>query len=562
MLVVIVVIAILGTNLLLGFFVANTLGYGPQTLSELLTGIYRAPIGWSQRQMSSGYLKEDIRKEWSAQLTAYCPLPPDEEIQAKNQASNEATDWDTLQRAIHYIQFSPVLLDELRFQWRYHQSDADQDADDWGADPTDDPTPVVDQQPATTGEDVEEASDTDESMEESEDASAEDVVADVAPADDYPTELWDRYRLKETLQQWDSYLESYRPKEVDWWLAWHGHWEKYVAQWKKHYREVAAVALVERLISENPEDLLSEPPVSTGPKSVKETRQKKKPSKDQGKRRQQVWIKTQYGRLLQSLFQSSIDLRRIEQQLILFTESKARDQWETSVLQQTTAQANPRRMFQLNEMLENLEAGEAEPNYAMMVIPDHQSLLELDSGKLIALAAQSTMSRHLRAWVEDDELAGSWVHLRGGALLGLMTSDEATMRQKASWILASTRTSKMRNGEFQLTQNCSVILFALKPEKDWLQQLAEMITRLQRKSFQRRLSCGSATWIWNGRRLSLMAPEEVEGTEAEWELRLQGPPIDDPNAPPTADSSSSGSAGDSGEANASVAEEADDDDDW
>ena len=61
MLVVIVVIAILGTNLLLGFFVANTLGYGPQTLSELLTGIYRAPIGWSQRRMSSGYLKEDIR---------------------------------------------------------------------------------------------------------------------------------------------------------------------------------------------------------------------------------------------------------------------------------------------------------------------------------------------------------------------------------------------------------------------------------------------------------------------------------------------------------------------
>ena len=76
-------------------------------------------------------------------------------------------------------------------------------------------------------------------------------------------------------------------------------------------------ALVERLISENPEDLLSEPPVSTGPKSVKETRQKKKPSKDQGKRRQQVWIKTQYGRLLQSLFQSSIFGPRLAEWLII-----------------------------------------------------------------------------------------------------------------------------------------------------------------------------------------------------------------------------------------------------
>lgn len=45
MLILVVVIAILATNLLMGFFVAHYLGYGPRNFEELWTGVYLKPSG-------------------------------------------------------------------------------------------------------------------------------------------------------------------------------------------------------------------------------------------------------------------------------------------------------------------------------------------------------------------------------------------------------------------------------------------------------------------------------------------------------------------------------------
>lgn len=527
MLIVIVVIAILGTNLLLGFFVANTLGYGPQSFSELLTGIYRAPVGWAQRKLSSGRLEIERRLEWAHELNQWCPLP--ESSPGSPASSNEATESDqepaaprptdrqVLQSVMNYVQASSILLDEVRFHWQYPggATDDDKTVAETEEEPADtlppDVDPIANLMVSSTGSEDPFS----DPFQDLQPAEPEPTAEPEAASSDEPIRVWNRERLLESLEQWHDYLENYEPGEITWWLDWFRKWEAFAERLRQHARQVAAVGMVEELLSQQPEAPAPEP-VSRSVRSTKEAEVQPPVSEVQEPpSSKQQWIQSQYGRLLQSLFHSSQSLQKAGQQLTHFTE---RQIGQRDFAADAVAPTEGSELPSLPDYLD-VDFTTIEPNYAVLVLPDHRQLLELDAGRLVAAVADFSLARLLKRWREEEQLSGTWCSTRHGGLLGLIRADAATVRQQASQIVAKIRNTHLDADGYQLKQTTSVVIVPLKGP-DILPQLQAIWDILQRKAVRQRLAAGDCSWELRGKRLAALAPHEVTSERIEESLSI------------------------------------------
>jgi hypothetical protein len=123
MLILIVVIAILATNLFMGFFVAHYLGYGPQNFQELWTGIYLRPMGDSDagkqaRPISTAILEAMIETAIDPQLHPD-DRPSIQSVVSKSEAPQRISDADlvwTMWHANLALHQNSLQSDRLRFR--------------------------------------------------------------------------------------------------------------------------------------------------------------------------------------------------------------------------------------------------------------------------------------------------------------------------------------------------------------------------------------------------------------------------------------------------------------
>lgn len=542
MLVVVIVIAILGTNLLLGFFVANTMGYGPQTLSELMTGIYKAPIGWTIRKLTKGQLDSEVRRQWVQQWGSYCVLPsdgldaestdtesdsddsPDEDAQAdgtsdgvddddeaesfgddepsaEGDVSGTNNDLLLLRQVIQFVQTSPVLLDELRFQWKYLPND-DTESEST-AESVD--SEAAESEHEAASEDLSDEDQTDNSLAAEEDSDDQDHTdEDSAP-------LWTKDRLAESVKRWNEYLEAYQPSEVTWWLDWFQKWEAFAEAWRKHCTEILAVGLVERLLHENKKE--PEAVVPAGPQSVKSAKQSPKESEQPAAATvnpKQDWIRSQYSRLLQSLYTSSAELQNAQGELLQFTLEQALTQWDAAYRSEHQLPQSLNEVLCLSPLLDLSLAEDFKPNHLVLIVPDYRRLLDLDNGKLISAVVDSSLFRSLHNWVQDESVPGQWYKTNQNWAIGLIDSDEATVRQKASWISESLAVANFQRAEYSLSQTCNVVICPLADGSEVMDQITKMLDLINRRPIQSRMAVGNTVWQVHGKKLRAIAKDETE----------------------------------------------------
>ena len=117
MLILIVVIAILTTNLFLGFFIAHYLGYGPQNFEELWTGVYGRPAG---PIVPTGDSNPDVRVIVDAltQAAADRPLLPNDAGGSSDLASpHQLPDHELVRAMLHAnmaLHQAGLLIDRVR----------------------------------------------------------------------------------------------------------------------------------------------------------------------------------------------------------------------------------------------------------------------------------------------------------------------------------------------------------------------------------------------------------------------------------------------------------------
>lgn len=176
MLILIVVIAILATNLFLGFFVAHYLGYGPQNLDELWTGVYLRPVEAGAADSYSQPINR-VLLDALTQAAAAGPLLPSETTTHDPSESAKAMLSDdelvkTMMHANLALHQAGLLIDRQR---------------------------LIEPHPSAT-------------------------------FDGFPDFVWTSADLKESLEAWQAWLHNSNPAEEIHW------WNSYVAAWMSTYK--------------------------------------------------------------------------------------------------------------------------------------------------------------------------------------------------------------------------------------------------------------------------------------------------------------------------------------
>ncbi|MDP1560392.1 MAG: hypothetical protein Q8M16_03250 [Pirellulaceae bacterium] len=183
MLILIVVIAILATNLFLGFFVAHYLGYGPQNLDELWTGVYLRPVGAGGPDSYSQPVNRVVLDALT-QAAAARPLLPSETITQHRSESAKAMLSDdelvkTMMHANLALHQAGLLIDRQR---------------------------LIEPHPSATFE-------------------------------GFPDFEWNSDDLKESLETWLAWLRNANPaEEIRWWNSYVATWISTYTAWSEYQR--------------------------------------------------------------------------------------------------------------------------------------------------------------------------------------------------------------------------------------------------------------------------------------------------------------------------------------
>jgi hypothetical protein len=189
MLILIVVIAILATNLFLGFFVAHYLGYGPQNLDELWTGVYLRPVG-PVGTVNDPQPVQRVVLDALTQAAAARPLLPLEIITPARVGTtnpSELSDGELVKTMMHAnlaLHQAGLLVDRLRL-----------------VDPH--PTEVF---------------------------------------DGFPSFVGNSSDLNEYLQTWQNWLQAVRPhEEIPWWKSYVASWVSTHQVWLEYQKSLSSL---------------------------------------------------------------------------------------------------------------------------------------------------------------------------------------------------------------------------------------------------------------------------------------------------------------------------------
>lgn len=117
MLILIVVIAILATNLFLGFFIAHYLGYGPQNFDELWTGVYLRPMGPSRSEIQSQSIDRVILDALTQAAAAQPLLPTEPVVMLRSESAKKLSDGELVTTMMHAnlaLHQAGLVIDRLR----------------------------------------------------------------------------------------------------------------------------------------------------------------------------------------------------------------------------------------------------------------------------------------------------------------------------------------------------------------------------------------------------------------------------------------------------------------
>lgn len=203
MITLIVVVTIIGSNLFLGFFVASRMGFGPQSFTELFTGIYGRPFKINDELglRIRGTLTAGQRKLFYSCVGENRPVP------ASNELGSDETKLECMLstlRAVDAAERASVLLDEQRF---------------------------CGLELGQLGDDQE--SESNSSNSESESGDGQQVEGEM-PVPSFLSKD-DAEELENWIKQWDKHLnELQQPEELDWWHQFLENWDDFLDAWKQY----------------------------------------------------------------------------------------------------------------------------------------------------------------------------------------------------------------------------------------------------------------------------------------------------------------------------------------
>ncbi len=524
MLVLIIVIAILGTNLLLGLFVAHYTGYGPQNFNELMTGVTLEPRGEFQRQLEREVPKlgTKFRKQMASAIHQRL-LRPDQ-LTLDRQDEDEEMIVLTLQ-AIETVNYATILLDELRFQ-----VDAEDDADD--ADDAGDFAATEKSVDASAA--IEDGMDpSDGPLPQKDDQGLSDQGLDGGPEDDsdYPSDSsgveiplrsWTAEELSEMLAVWSQRLHSIEGiNETPWWGKFIKQWDQFLQDWN-NYRIIveACVAVDAAVVAEvarqailvKTEDAVASPSTS---------RRKKKAAKAAPISKTQRWIQSQKQQLYTDLFHKRDALRQAQRSLIQVADGGLQSWFSKQFpIENCFIEGGNQkhRMKQLACIRPEIVSDEEEPkpkaNYLFFVAFDHRQRLEFCHGALVGQAINEAFDALIIDCLATEQLAGEWFRVNDCVICGWVhEAEEATAQSKAEWLRQIIAATKLNALEIHWGQTSNVLAVPLQEKDQPRNRLAQVLKLWQRRRNSFPLISGDQTWTLSGSRLRPVTEVEPEDLE-------------------------------------------------
>jgi hypothetical protein len=379
MLILVVVIAILATNLFMGFFIAHYLGYGPQNFQELWTGVYlRPPAGLTTSSVAHPRLDpqaiEALTQEAARRLQAFAevgkPCPMTGRAEGDNSAaSNDTGVWtdaevvQTIWRAQQMLQLVGMVAD----RWRLLDLAAAELPTEWS----------------------------EGAMSESSepgDGSTPTATAAVP---------WDAESTGALILRWRQQLSAIQWVEpVGWWRAYLQAWDVVQTRWFDYQQTLAALARLqatERAFQREHTAIVCENGTCRRvAKVAAKTRWWQRPSAEL---RTMAWVHQQRERLHQELFDQFVAWRKAQQDSVDRTLRWLRETFRPELLQETAAELG----FPAAEALASSAITEAEASTGHLLVlrwPEPW-VAEFCWGCTVVAAHRQHAEQRLSQWYRD-----------------------------------------------------------------------------------------------------------------------------------------------------------------
>ncbi len=546
MLILVVVVAILATNLFLGFFIAHYLGYGPQNFQELWTGVYLRPLGGENLRSLPEPIDSMIFDAMTRAAAANL-VPPDDDTTV-DLATNKVTDSEVplmVLRSLSVLRHSGLVLERHRF--------LDRAAIAQGKAPPPDSMPPTRKAVGQSVETVEavEAVEAVETVRPKEDFDAgsaapsgpsgpsEPVGTKTAGESSesseehsgeakfiiFPEFRWEPESIDRLLATWQDYLHQVQPElPLPWWAAYLSHWSKVRSAWRAYWQLLASLKRIE--IAER-EYQLGIPDIvcdNTGCRRVSESTPTSWWQRPAAELRTLAWAQSQKQRLVQEAFEQFVSARTLEQSLFGQICQWLGDTYKPEVFTDLAARAHP----SISEA--SWGAPMTEPNttdgFLVLIAEQVNWVTEFCRGSVVAEAFTQHRHKQLQLWFSSfpktakhsPQPVSQRIDERTTAVW-LPVSDLASAKVTA-WTMANTLACPdYMAGNVKVEQACRLLLIPLSSKRNAAGAIQLGQKLLQKPEHPMWESDATPVWTWNGKQAKPVEhPDSLPNLSATVEL--------------------------------------------